>query len=56
MPARSVISALQFRMVDRGLGEKEIPHGLWTCPGACQFMLIAALAALALTVFLAWIV
>ena len=43
-------------MVDRGLGENEIPHGLWTCPGACQFMLIAALAALALTVFLAWIV
>jgi putative membrane protein len=45
----SVISALQFRTVMRGLGEKEIPRGYWTSLGVwLNFAL--AFVALALVV------
>jgi len=45
----SVLSALQFRTVLRGLGEKEIPRGYWTNLGVwLNFAL--ALVALALAI------
>lgn len=45
----AVVSALQFRTVIRGLGEKEIPRGYWTHLGVwLNFAL--ALVALALAV------
>ena len=48
--AVSVLSALQFRSVLRGLGEKEIPRGYWTEPGVwLNFTL--ALVALTLAVY-----
>ena len=49
MPAVSVLSAMQFRTVLRGLGEKEIPRGYWTHLGVwLNFAL--ALVALALAI------
>ena len=45
----AVISALQFRNVVRGLGEKEIPRGYWTHIGV-WLNFILAFVALALTV------
>lgn len=47
--AVALISALQFRTVLRGLGEKEIPHGYWTSPGVWLNVLLA-IVALALAV------
>jgi putative membrane protein len=47
--AAAILSALQFRSVVRGLGEKEIPRGYWTAPGVWLNFLLAAVA-LALTV------
>ena len=48
--AAAAVSALQFRKVVRGLGEKEIPRGYWTEPGVwLNFML--ALVALVLVVY-----
>jgi putative membrane protein len=44
----AVLSALQFRSVLRGLGEKEIPRGYWTQLGVwTNFMLAAVALALA---------
>ena len=40
----AVISALQFRSVVRGLGEKEIPRGYWTQLGVWLNYLLAAVA------------
>jgi putative membrane protein len=37
----SVVSALQFRAVVRGLGAKEIPHGYWTSLGTWVNFLLA---------------
>lgn len=45
----AVISALQFRNVVRGLGEKEIPRGYWTHIGV-WLNFILAFVALALAV------
>ena len=45
----SVISALQFRTVMRGLGEKEIPRGYWTSLGV-WLNFVLAFVALALAV------
>ena len=45
----AVISALQFRTVVRGLGEKEVPRGYWTNLGV-WLNFILALVALALAV------
>ena len=46
----AAVSALQFRKVVRGLGEKEIPRGYWTEPGVwLNFAL--ALVALTLAVY-----
>ena len=45
----SVTSALQFRSVVRGLGEKEIPRGYWTSMGVWLNFLLA-LVALALAI------
>lgn len=45
----SVVSALQFRIVLRGLGEKEIPRGYWTNLGV-WLNFILALVALALAI------
>ena len=45
----SVISALQFRTVIRGLGEKEIPLGYWTSLGV-WLNFVLAFVALALAV------
>ena len=42
--AVSVISALQFRAVLRGLGEKEIPRGYWTNLGVWLNFLLAFVA------------
>lgn len=47
--AVAVISALQFRSVVRGMGEKEIPRGYWTHIGV-WLNFILALVALALAV------
>lgn len=47
--AVAVVSALQFRAVVRGLGEKEIPRGYWTSLGVWLNFLLA-LVALALAV------
>ena len=47
--AAAVLSALQFRSVVRGLGEKEIPRGYWIAPGVWLNFLLA-LVALALAV------
>jgi len=45
----AVISALQFRTVVRGLGEKEIPRGYWTNIGVwLNFLLAGVSLALAL--------
>jgi putative membrane protein len=49
----SVFSALQFRTVVRGLGEKEIPRGYWTSMGVWLNYLIAAVA-LALAMHFVW--
>lgn len=46
----AVASALQFRRVLRGLGEKEIPAGYWTTLGI-WLNFILAVVALALTVY-----
>ena len=46
----AVASALQFRRVLRGLGEKEIPAGYWTTLGIWLNFILAAVA-LALTVY-----
>lgn len=51
--AVSVVSALQFRNVVRGLGEKEIPRGYWTQIGVWLNFLLAAVA-LALVVHFVW--
>lgn len=40
----SVVSALQFRTVLRGLGEKEIPRGYWTNLGVWRSFVLAAVA------------
>ena len=40
----SVLSALQFRTVLRGLGEKEIPRGYWTQLGVWVNYLLGAVA------------
>jgi len=40
----SVVSALQFRTVLRGLGEQEIPHGYWTNLGVWLNFLLAVVA------------
>lgn len=40
----AVLSALQFRSVVRGLGEKEIPRGYWTQLGVWLNFLLAAVA------------
>ncbi len=45
----AVISALQFRTVVRGLGEKEIPRGYWTNLGV-WLNFVLAIMALALAV------
>jgi putative membrane protein len=45
----SVISALQFRTVVRGLGEKEIPRGYWTSMGV-WLNFVLSLVALALAI------
>jgi putative membrane protein len=45
----SVISAMQFRKVMRGLGEKEIPRGYWTNLGV-WLNFVLAFVALALAV------
>jgi putative membrane protein len=45
----AVTSALQFRSVLRGLGEKEIPRGYWTSMGVWLNFLLA-LVALALAI------
>ena len=45
----AVTSALQFRTVVRGLGEKEIPRGYWTSMGVWLNFLLA-LVALALAI------
>lgn len=45
----SVVSALQFRTVLRGLGEKEIPRGYWTSLGV-WLNVVLAVVALALAV------
>jgi putative membrane protein len=45
----AVISALQFRTVVRGLGEKEIPRGYWTNLGV-WLNFVLAFVALALAV------
>jgi putative membrane protein len=45
----AVTSALQFRSVVRGLGEKEIPRGYWTSMGVWLNFLLA-LVALALAI------
>jgi putative membrane protein len=42
--AIAVISALQFRVVLRGLGEREIPQGYWTHLGVWLNFLLAAVA------------
>ena len=47
--AAAVISALQFRNVVRGLGEKEIPRGCWTRRGF-WLNFVLAIVALALAV------
>lgn len=48
--AAAAVSALQFRKVVRGLGDKEIPRGYWTEPGVwLNFTL--ALVALTLAVY-----
>jgi putative membrane protein len=46
----AVASALQFRKVLRGLGEKEIPSGYWTSLGVWLNFMLAAVA-LALAVY-----
>jgi len=51
--AAAIFSALQFRTVVRGLGEKEIPRGYWTQVGVWLNYLIAAVA-LALAVHFVW--
>jgi len=40
----SVVSALQFRTVLSGLGEKEIPRGYWTSLGGWLNFLLAVVA------------
>jgi len=40
----AVVSALQFRIVLRGLGEKEIPRGYWTSLGVWLNFLLACVA------------
>ncbi len=49
----SVVSALQFRNVVRGLGEKEIPRGYWTHIGVWLNFLLAVVA-LALALHFVW--
>jgi putative membrane protein len=49
----AVVSALQFRLVVRGLGEKEIPRGYWTQLGVWLNFLLAAVA-LALAIHFVW--
>lgn len=49
----SIASALQFRSVVRGLGEKEIPRGYWTNLGVIVNFLLAVIA-LALAVHFVW--
>jgi putative membrane protein len=51
--AVSVMAALQFRTVLRGLGEQEIPRGYWTSPGVWINFLLA-LVALALAADFVW--
>lgn len=45
----SVISAMQFRTIMRGLGEKEIPRGYWTNLGV-WLNFVLAFVALALAI------
>jgi putative membrane protein len=40
----AVVSALQYRAVVRGLGEKEVPHGYWTQLGVWLNFLLAVVA------------
>jgi putative membrane protein len=47
----AVVSALQFRAVLRGLGEKEIPRGYWTNFGVVINLVLAALALALATYF-----
>jgi len=49
----SVVSAMQFRTVVRGLGETEIPRGYWTNFGVWLNFVLAT-AALALAVHFVW--
>jgi putative membrane protein len=49
----SVVSALPFRAVVRGLGAKEIPHGYWTSLGTWVNLLLAVVA-LAMVVHFVW--
>jgi hypothetical protein len=42
--AVAIVSALQFRTVLRGLGEKEIPRGYWTNLGVWLNDLLACVA------------
>ena len=47
----AVVSALQFRRVVRGLGEKEIPRGYWTQFGVWLNFILAAIALVLATHF-----
>lgn len=49
----AVVSALQFRAVVCGLGEKEIPRGYWTSLGVWLNFLLAAVA-LTLALHFVW--
>lgn len=49
----AVISAMQFRTVLQGLGEKEMPRGYWTNIGVWLNFLLACVA-LALAVHFVW--
>lgn len=51
--AVSVLAALQFRNVVRGLGEKEIPRGYWINLGV-WLNFVLAVVALALAVHFVW--
>ena len=47
----AIVSALQFRSVVRGLGEKEIPLGYWTNFGVVINVVLAMLALALATYF-----
>lgn len=47
----AIVSALQFRSVVRGLGEKEIPRGYWTSFGVVINLVLAILGLVLATYF-----